>query len=60
MVDRKEYQRDWRSRNKEKLKEYRKNAAIRNAIKDINSGNAIVTLKKVLVMEHDKGIKPED
>lgn len=59
-MERKDYQRDWRNRNKEKLKEYRKNAAIRKAIQDINSGNAVVTLKKVLVMEHDKGTEPED
>ena len=59
-MERKDYQRDWRNRNKEKVKEYRKNAAIRKAIQDINSGNTVVTLKKVLVMEHDEGTAPED
>lgn len=41
------------------MKEYRKNAAIRQAIREINNGNAIVTMKKVLVMEHDKGFDAE-
>ena len=59
-MERKDYQRDWRNRNKEKLKAYRKNAAIRKAIQDINSGNTVVTMKKVLVMEHDEGTEAED
>lgn len=59
-MERKEYQRNWRKQNKDKVKEYRKNAAIRQAIREINNGNAIVTMKKVLVMEHDKRFEPED
>lgn len=58
-MERREYQKEWRKRNKEKMKEYRKNAAIRQAIREINNGNAIVTMKKVLVMEHDKGFDAE-
>ena len=59
-MERKEYQRNWRKQNKERLKEYRRNAAIRQAIREINNGNAIMTMKKVLVMEHDEGISQED
>ena len=59
-MERKEYQRNWRKQNKEKLKEYRKNAAIRKAIQDINKGNAVVTMKKMLVMEHEEGTDSEN
>lgn len=55
-----EYQRNWRKQNKERLQEYRKDAAIRKAIRDINNGNAIVTTRKILVMEHDERYSTEE
>ena len=53
-----EYQRAWKKQNREKVREYRKNSAIRQAIRDINNG--VVTMKKVLVMEHDERYSAPD
>ena len=53
-----EYQRNWNRQNKDKVKEYKKDAAIRRAIRDINNG--VVTMKKVMVMEHDEGYTAQD
>lgn len=59
-MDRKAYQRNWRKQNREKVQQYRRNAAIRQAIREINNGNAVVTMKKVLVMDHDERFAKED
>lgn len=59
-MDRKAYQRNWRKQNREKVQQYRRNAAIRQAIREIENGNAVVTMKKVLVMERDERFTKED
>lgn len=49
-----EYQKKWRAENREKVKEYRKRSAMKQAIQDINDGKTVNVLKKVIVMQHDE------
>lgn len=49
----KEYRRDWNRRNPEKVREYKRNSAIRRVVKAINAGDLVLVEQTVLAERHE-------
>lgn len=55
---RREYQRNWNRQNRDKCREYKRNTAIRNAIKAIKAGDVVE--RTVLVSRYEAVNSEED
>lgn len=51
---RKEYQREWKQRNKDKVRQYKRNSAIRKAVNAINAGEVVIASRTVLVSKDER------
>ena len=57
---RREYHRNWNRQNREKCREYKRNTAIRSAIKAINAGEVVVVERTALVSKYEAVNAEED
>ena len=48
-----QYQKQWNRNHPEKVREYKRNSAIRRAIKEINSGKVVLVEQTVLAERHE-------